>query len=68
MSALWTALMEGETKESLATMVCELRGALRECGADYISPPCTVAQGAAYVADEFQRRMAVARVALKDTL
>lgn len=26
MSALWTALMEGETKESLATMVCELRG------------------------------------------
>lgn len=25
MSALWTALMEGETKESLATMVCELR-------------------------------------------
>jgi len=25
MSALWTALMAGETKESLATMVCELR-------------------------------------------
>ena len=65
MSALWTALMEGETKESLATMVCELRE--RECGADYVSPPCTVSEGAAYVAQEFQRRMAIAHSALKDT-
>ncbi len=29
MSALFTALVEGETKESLANMVCEMRGALR---------------------------------------
>jgi len=44
-----------------------LRAALRECAADYISPPCTVPQGAAYVAAEFQRRMETARAALKET-
>ena len=45
----------------------ELEKALRECGADYISPPCTVTEGAAYVAAEFQRRMAIARAALENT-
>ena len=44
MSALWTALMEGETKESLATMVCELRG---EQERDF------VLEVAAQIADEF---------------
>lgn len=29
MSALFTALLESETKESLANMVCELRAAIR---------------------------------------
>ena len=31
MSALYTALVEGETKESLAVMVCELRDQLAIC-------------------------------------
>lgn len=30
MSALFTALLESETKESLAIMVCELRDKVRE--------------------------------------
>lgn len=30
MSALYTALVEGETKESLASMVCELREELSQ--------------------------------------
>ena len=46
MSALWTALMEGETKESLATMVCELRGQ-GEQERDF------VLEVAAKIADEF---------------
>lgn len=51
----------------LATEIERLRAALLACGADYISPPCTVTQGAAYVAAEFQRRMKIARAALENT-
>ena len=48
MSALWTALMEGETKENLATMVCELRGQKQgEQERDF------VLEVAAKIADEF---------------
>ena len=48
MSALWTALMENETKENLATMVCELRGQKQgEQERDF------VLEVAAQIADEF---------------
>lgn len=50
MSALWTALMEGETKESLATMVCELRGQKQEQGEQERD---FVLEVAAKIADEF---------------
>ena len=50
MSALWTALMEGETKESLATMVCELRGQKQEQGEQERD---FVLEVAAQIADEF---------------
>ena len=64
MSALWTALMEGETKENLATMVCELRGQ-KQAGqaeahpaaapaAQHPSPSRSeVLEVAAQIADEF---------------
>ena len=50
MSALWTALMEGETKESLATMVCELRGQKQ---AGQAASRSEVLEVAAKIADEF---------------
>lgn len=43
-----------------------LEAALSECGADYISPPCTAAEGRDYLGQEFVRRMAIAREALED--
>ena len=41
MSALFTALLEGETKESLARMVCELREQLTEMGKGH-APGCAL--------------------------
>jgi hypothetical protein len=40
------------------------RAALEQIAADYISPPCTVAEGAAYLAVEFKRRWEIAIAAL----
>lgn len=42
-----------------------LRAALRKCAAEYRSPPTTVMGGAAYLAEEFQRRMNIAAAALE---
>lgn len=43
-----------------------MRFALQECSAPYYSPPCTVGDGAVYLAKEFQRRMNIAGEALHD--
>jgi len=58
---------EAQLVREAAAEIERLRAALRECGADYISPPCTVTQGAAHVAAEFQRRMEIAHAALENT-
>lgn len=44
-----------------------LRGALRECAADYTSPPCTISMAGLYVGEEFNRRMCIAAKALENT-
>ena len=49
----------------LRVEIKQLRAALQECAADYVSPPCSVAQGAQYTTAEFQRRMRVAAAALE---
>jgi hypothetical protein len=46
----------------------QLREALKECAADYISPPCTVMEGAAYLAIEFKRRWEIAIAALEQSM
>jgi len=51
--------------EKLEADNARLIAALQECAAEYISPPCSVAQGAQYTTAEFQRRMRVAAAALE---
>lgn len=55
--ALWCA--------EAADAIRRLRASLAICAADYVSPPCTVGQGAAYLGKEFERRAYVARDALQ---
>lgn len=55
------------TLREAATEIERLRAALRECAADYISPPCTIPQAAVYVGKEFNRRMHIAAEALENT-
>lgn len=49
-----------------AAEIEKLRAALKECAANYMSPPCTIAEGHIHLATEFQRRMNVAGAALGD--
>lgn len=43
-----------------------LRAALEQCAAPYVSPPCTVQDGYAYLEIEFGRRMTLAAEVLHD--
>ena len=52
---------------SLSAEVERMREALEQCSAEWMSPPCTVAEGAAYLYEEFARRAEVARAALGST-
>jgi len=52
---------------SLLADLKRMREALEQCSAEWMSPPCTVAEGAAYLYEEFARRAEVARAALGST-
>lgn len=51
---------------ALLSALARREEALRKCGADYISPPCTVPQGVMYLSEEFARRAEIANAALED--
>jgi hypothetical protein len=43
----------------------QMRTALEQCAADFISPPCSMEHGNLLLATEFQRRMEIAKKALR---
>lgn len=69
MSNLIIRLRGNQTARHLCGLAADeierLQAALRECAAPFDTGPTTIAQGAALVAKEFQRRMDIAGEAIK---
>lgn len=66
----WTAVIicgDRATQNAVARRMHaanDLLAALKECAADFRSPPCTISEGYALAAHEFMRRQKIARAAI----